>query len=287
MTGSGQAWKPTTIRRFIKAFPTSARTVLVETDAGKGYLKALGGPEGPHTLACEWVGTQLAKWFGLSTFDFAMIPVTEEDELPFDGGRALPGPAFITRGESGDQWSGDKKQLKRLANLEDISRLVVFDTWTLNCDRYSDPPEGVICRNRINRSNVFLSEEAPTGQLVLKAMDHTHCFTCGGELTKRLRHMDIIRDGRVFGLFPEFREFLDRSSVQQAATELGRLDRDTVVGFMQTIPPTEWDVTKEVQDALADLVLGRALFVADTIQCKLWPQLELGFDDAEETEHPL
>ena len=45
----------------------------METDAGKGYLKALGGPEGPHTLACEWVATQLARWFGLSTFDFAIL----------------------------------------------------------------------------------------------------------------------------------------------------------------------------------------------------------------------
>ena len=63
------------------------------------------------------------------------------------------------------------------------------------------------------------------------------------------------------------------------------MDRDAVIGFTQTIPK-EWDMTKEVQDALIDLVVGRALFVADTIESRLWPQMKLGFDNVEETEHP-
>ena len=93
-----QPWKPSTIKRFIKAFPTSACTVLVETDAGKGYLKALGNNEGPYILACEWIGTQLAAWFGLSTFDFAMFDVTNIDEIPFhNSSKAQVGRAFITQ----------------------------------------------------------------------------------------------------------------------------------------------------------------------------------------------
>jgi len=178
VSGSSRNWRPTTIRRFIRPFPTSACTALVETDAGPGYLKALGNPEGPHVLACEWVGTQLAKWFDLPTFDFSLITVAVEDEIPFaKGGLAEPGPAFITRAESGEPWSAHESQLKRIANPEDIARLVVFDTWTLNCDRYQPPPEGVAGRARVNWNNVFLSGEAPAGQLLLKAIDHTHCFT--------------------------------------------------------------------------------------------------------------
>ena len=43
-----------------------------------------------------------------------------------------------------------------------------------------DPP-------RINRDNVFLSNEvAPRGKVVLKAIDHTHCFTRGNALSARL-----------------------------------------------------------------------------------------------------
>ena len=105
MTGSSRNWRPTTVRRFIKSFPTSVCTALVETDAGPGYLKAMGNPEGPHVLACEWVGTQLAKRLGLSTFDFALIAVTPEDEIPFaKGGKPSPGQHSSrapSRGSSG------------------------------------------------------------------------------------------------------------------------------------------------------------------------------------------
>ncbi len=196
---SKKPWNPTTIKRFIKAFPTSACTAQVETDVGKGYIKALGGPEGPHTLACEWVATQLARWFGLSAFDFAIIPVTDDDEIPFyKGGKAQVGPAFITRAESGEPWGGTERQLDKLINPQDISRLVVFDTWTLNCDRHSLPTDGKIGKPRVKRNNVFLSEEAPDGQLLLKAMDHTHCFTCGRPLSRSLRNIDNIKDPRVF-----------------------------------------------------------------------------------------
>ncbi len=226
----------------------------------------------------------MARWLGLPTLDFALIHVTEEDEIPFArGGQGKPGPAFITRAESGEQWSGDKRQLRRLTNPEDISRLVVFDTWTLNCDRYSESPKRGMHPPRVNRSNVFLSEEAPSGELLLKAIDHTHCFTCGRPLTRRLRHIDSKKDERVFGLFPEFREFCDRTNVRQASSDLRRIDRPTVATMTKTIP-TEWDVEKDVQEALVDLILDRALFVADSIEGKLWPQRQLPFDAPEETE---
>jgi hypothetical protein len=61
MVSASPSWQPTTVRRFIKALETATGTVIVETDQGEGYLKPLGNPEGPHVLACEWVGTQLAR----------------------------------------------------------------------------------------------------------------------------------------------------------------------------------------------------------------------------------
>jgi hypothetical protein len=285
-TPKAQLWIPTRIRRFVKAIKSSACTAQVETDAGPGYLKALGGPEGPHTLACDWIATHLAKWFGLSTFDCAIIEVTAEDEIPFHNGAvAQPGPAFITRAESGEPWSGKKRQLKRLINPQDISRLVVFDTWTLNCDRYGPREEGKMGKPRINRNNVFLSEEAPEGHFMLKAMDHTHCFTCGRELSRQLRNIDRIRDPRIFGLFPEFRPLLDRVQVEQAAKDLRTLDKAEVVRIIHSIPK-EWRVTSEAMNALVDLVVGRASYVAETIVEALWPQRDLGFDNPGEAEQP-
>ena len=100
-------WQPTEILRFIRNFDTGTEAVLVLTDAGEGYLKARGNVGGEHCLACEWVATHLARWFKLPTFDYALIEVTDLDEIPlFRGGHAQPGPAFITRAESGEPWSG-------------------------------------------------------------------------------------------------------------------------------------------------------------------------------------
>jgi len=73
------AWQPTTIRRPDEAFSTATETVRVTTNAGPGYLKALGNRGGPHYLAADWFGTQLAGWLGLPTFEFTIIQVTPED----------------------------------------------------------------------------------------------------------------------------------------------------------------------------------------------------------------
>ncbi len=152
----------------------------------------------------------VARWIGLPTLDFAIIDVTVPELLPFyRGGFAATGPAFITRKERGVSWGGTERQLKQLINPEDISRLVVFDTWTRNWDRYS--PDG----RRINRDNVFLREDTPQGRFQLKAIDHTHCFTWGRELTRRLSNIEFVKDREVYGLFPEFRPFLDRKTVRR------------------------------------------------------------------------
>ena len=282
-------WQPTTIKRFIRGFPTSGHTALVDTDVGQGYLKALGGEEGSHTLACEWVASHLARWLGLSTFEFAIVTLDEFDEIPFFDlqgkrvGTAGRGPAFITRAESGETWSGDEKQLRSLVNPEHVSGLVVLDTWLLNCDRYSrksdeDPP-------RINRNNVFLSEEAPRGQLRLKAMDHTHCFTCGAALTKTLGRIDRIRDSRLYGMFPEFRSFIGekRDDVRAVAARLHDIRRAAVEPVVQSLPK-EWDVQESAADALIELIVRRGKHVAETIEQKIWPQLNLELPMDDKTE---
>ena len=105
-------------------------------------LKALGNHGGPHLLAAEWIGTHLARWFGLPTFDFGLITVTADDEIQFlNGQRALPGPAFITARAS-RVWCGAAPAgaLEKLVNPEDVGKLVLFDTSTRNCGSPSTRP---------------------------------------------------------------------------------------------------------------------------------------------------
>lgn len=68
-------WPPTTFLRHEDELDTSMGTARIVTDAGPAYIKAMGNRQGPHPLACEWVATHLAKWFGLTTFDFAIMEI--------------------------------------------------------------------------------------------------------------------------------------------------------------------------------------------------------------------
>jgi hypothetical protein len=243
---------------------TSTGATEVTTDAGRAYIKPMGNRQGPHVLATDWVGTHLAKWFGLSTFDVAIIRLdaTNVFELP-RGARAEPGPAFVARAEAGDAWGGGSKELETIINPQDITRLVVFDTWTLNCDRHHFDP---IAR-RPNHANIFLSTEGvEESRTRLIAMDHGLCFIRSGEdLTTRLAHIDKVQDEHVYGLFPEFRCWLRADIIQGCASRLNELDAKTASEMIETVP-TEWEVTQDARKAWVELVYRRAGFVADNVQ---------------------
>lgn len=275
------SWPPTRFVRFERSLKTSMRTAQIVTDAGKAYCKAMGNPEGPHALACECVGTRLAKWLGLPTFDCAILTLDDLDEIPFDdGGQASPGPAFVTRAQKGHPWGGTARELELVENPEDVAKLVVFDTWTLNCDRH---PADLDSR-KPNYDNVFLTEEgASPGHFRLIAMDHTHCFTCGRDLNERIASIDRTKDDRVYGLFPGFVPTVQaqRVAVEAAAERLRAFDGTVGTEIVSTIP-ADWQVSDTARAALVDLMTQRAGFVADNIIGSLagtcWPQGELDFD---------
>lgn len=252
-------WPPTAFRRFAKAIKTSTSPARIVTDAGPAYIKALGNPQGPHVLACDLVGTRLARWFGLQTFDDAILLLGETDEvLLHDGRRTLPGPAFATREERGMPWSGDEEDLALLDNPEDLSRLVVFDTWLRNCDRH--PPD--LTARRPNYDNVFFSAERASGRRFrLVAMDHGHCFTCGKELTAHTATIEAVRDERAYGRFPAFVSRLRADVVQDGLARLGALPQAVVEQSVAAIPAA-WDVASEARLALKMLITDRAAFLA-------------------------
>lgn len=265
---NGNGWHPTSITRAVSQYETATRTVRVDTDQGEGFLKALGNPEGPHALACELVGSLTADWLGLRTFDFAIVEVLGPDEVVISGRCAADvGPAFITRAEdTGFTWGGDGHSLSGLANPEDISGLVVLDTWLRNCDRYS--PDG----RRINLGNVFLLQKTiPVRRLELVAMDFTHSFTCGHPLDRRIGHLEKIRDEAIFGLFPEFRALLSRDQVSTLASRLATFSLTLARSFISQVP-VEWSVDGMTRGSWAKNLVDRAHFLADNIESILWPE---------------
>ena len=142
MLKCGSSWRPTELRRVIETFPSSTRVLQVMTDVGVGFLKGIGNPQGTQALACELVGTELAAWFGLDTVEFSLINVKDDDVLPLHNvGRTVQaGPAFICKLIDGDTWDGGDVYLSRLQSPSVVTKLIIFDTWIMNPDRY--PPRG-------------------------------------------------------------------------------------------------------------------------------------------------
>jgi hypothetical protein len=254
------------VLRVIESYDTSMGTTKVKTNASFAYLKALGNRQGPHALACEFVGSSLARWFGLSVPDFAILSLAPEAcfELP-RGIQTEPGPAFVSRHTPGRTWGGSVEELHNLVNPTDITRLVVFDTWVRNCDRHSPNPE----TRRPNYANVYLADTDRPEMSRLLAIDHTHCFDRVPDLTPRLARIDVVRDEATYGLFPAFAGFLDMGELIWCGSMLRELDREQIDAIVRQIP-SEWRVDTPAQAALTDLVYRRALFLADRIK-EGWP----------------
>jgi hypothetical protein len=199
----------------------------------------------------------------LPTFEIAILSVTDEDEIEFvSGQRAQSGPAFIAREVIGTTWGGTPEELEKVVNPSDIARLVLFDTWTRNCDRH--PPDD---NRKPNLNNVFFSyEETPLGQVRIIAMDHTHCFCCGRDLDQKLDHIDLVKDERIFGLFPGFKPYVHAhwDVLEAAVAKLPTIDPGWVETLVGGIPP-EWQVSQAGRIALVNQVCHRARYVADNI----------------------
>jgi HipA-like kinase len=227
-------WRPTRLTQVVESYDTSTGTTKIRTDASLAYIKVLGNRQGPHALASELVGTALARWFGLTVPDWDILDISAEAcfDLP-RGNRAAPGPAFVSRHVPGRTWGGSATELDDLENLDDLTRLVVFDTWVRNCDRH--PPD--LATRKPNYANVYLADTDRPGRSRLVAIDHTHCFDCGRDFSEHLSDIDKVKDEATYGLFPTFTRFLDPGTLAWAKATLGSLTAEVMAGVLSQVPP--------------------------------------------------
>jgi hypothetical protein len=262
-------WQPTKILRYIRSVDSSTKVARVRTDAGDAYMKAMGNPEGSHALARDFIGTSLAKWFGLPVFEFAIVEHDGVVDIPFDEKDrfASAGPAFLTRSHEGGPWSGSSKDLKRVENLEIITMLVIFDTWVRNRDRC--PPEGM--GRRPNYDNVFFSTEgASSGTFRIMAMDFTHCFSEADLLNQRVADIGNIQDEQVYGLFKPFIEHLQADILNEAIQRLSAVNAQTVSSYIKQVPK-EWQLDSETRKALEQFLIRRADFLINHLHQMMIP----------------
>jgi hypothetical protein len=268
-------WQPSRVIRAVDSANTSTGCTRVVTDAGDAYCKPLGNRQGPCVLASEWVCVRLAKWFGLATIDAAIIELTDDATFPLPDHKgskyhAGKGPCFITRATPGDKWDGSADRLTRLINPKDLSKLVVFDTWVTNRDRHH-PDYSV---RKPNIDNVYLAD-APKQKLELVAMDHTHCFGLkgGDEITIKLVEKTYAVDLLVYGLFPEFKGFIDTSALDQACVKLGSAAQSDIDPIIAQVPK-QWEVTAEAGAAWSAAILKRAKSLSADLKDKILQQVK-------------
>ena len=242
------SWTPTKIRWVDRCHDTGSEVVELMTDAGPGFAKLLGLP----------------------VFEHALLPYDGFPEITLHhGGRAEPGPAWITRKEEGFPWSGRTEDLTDLNNPDDLAAMVLLDLWTLNCDRYRPSPL------RINYGNVFLSRQhASSGKLRLVAMDHTHIFTCGRALTPAVAHVDRIQDSLRFGLFPGFGGQVSWARAHAAHKRMEAIAPETIRDVIARVP-REWQIDGPTRDALGRFLVQRKDWLIGSFPALIFDQPEL------------
>jgi hypothetical protein len=277
MTPDPSPWAPTRVTRVIRGLDTSTGALYVMTDAGRAYAKTLGNPEGPDALISEWIGTGLARWLGLPTFDVAVVDYPEElrSKLP-KGCETQAGPAFVAREVRGRSWGGGEDDLTLVENPEVISGLVVVDMWTRNHDRFAEDGDS----QRRNVRNVFFCEEgARRGRYRLLAMDHSECFRTGRALAaKGLFAFDAVHDERLYGLFPEFRSYVTREDVRPYVDRLNDFNGQAFDEAARGVPAA-WGLRSETREALRTFCVDRAKFLVRGVEkiledaCRWHPEL--------------
>lgn len=263
-----EPWNPTVIERVVQVFGTSTVPAYVKTDAGYGYAKALGNPEGPIVLTCDWLGVSLAALLGIPAVEPAIVRLHEAlcwsldpDDPKSD--RVLPGPAFVTREVKATVWDGSSEMLNAVANSEMLTGLLVLDTWLRNADRYS--PDG----RRENVNNVLLAEEgAPKGKYRVVAMDFSHAVTGGYSLSSKHVGIDAVRDERIYGCFPAFRPYLQLRHAEEFTARMREVRQDQVRQIVSQAPPA-WGVPEEFRARLVSFVVQRADYLADKLAVRL------------------
>lgn len=226
------------------------------SDVGEVMVKHVDNPLGPPALLCELIGTRLAAWLGLRTFEAFVVPFPRA--LLVDGARPQDEPpAFVTLFTAGRPWSGTANDLERAGNREDVAGFVLFDTWTRNRDRYWAGRGDV----RKNLGNVFLADDGPT----LMAIDHTECFKSMRSLGPWVGHIESVRDSDIFGLFPGFGPHMRRAALQTYVDRLGAFGRTELDAILSEVPAAWWN-SSALRPALESAILERGRFVCEHLR---------------------
>lgn len=214
---------------------------------------------------------------GLRVPEFAVIEISDLD-IPMVGRGVMGrGPAFISRSiDDAFVADGTDAPLKRLIDPGAPSRMVIFDTWIRNYDRW--PPEGSIFEP--NRDNLLFTSQGR--KLDLVAIDHSHCFV-EGRLEDQIGEEITREDVRVHGNFPEFASFITEPDVMSAVARLREISPRDVREIVDSVP-VAWGVSAATRNEWFNVICYRAALVANTAPDQLLRQNRLDLEEGGEGE---
>ncbi|MEJ5084816.1 HipA family kinase [Brucella pseudogrignonensis] len=270
---AGIHWQPHAIERIHEVKGTSTKPLKAVTDAGVALIKYIGNPAGEDALISELIGSELANLVGLDTPAFAVvnIPRTEIDAV---GSIAEAGPAFFSKWEQSFSLAPNSQILRNVRDTKKIVLLVIFDTWIRNKDRFCSDYNGQYENNNFDNI-LFIPDKRKTKLMVI---DQTHAFAETGleyELDDGWANEEII-----FGLFDEFKPFLNRNDIEFALNAISRIDANTIESICQSTPK-EWGMTSTLAKRLTECLIARGRNMQNWAMNSLLDQLELNLDGKE------
>jgi hypothetical protein len=265
MLACGTIYQPSEITREIELFPSSTRPARVDTDVGQGFIKGTSNPQGVHCLVSELIAAELGVWMGLSIPPFAIVQNCDINIQMMSHGGFIEAPLFFSSAINGTPRDTGTTFLKRLQKPEDVAKLVIFDTWIRNNDRFVP--------GNPNSDNLLYSESTKGRKYSLVPIDHSHCFI-DNSFDTDLPDIELTNDETVYGLYPEFASFITSQYVADAIAHLSTLDRHFVEECVNSVPP-EWDMSAGSRTNTIEFICARAEYVVNTISEKIVDAPEL------------
>lgn len=262
-------WRPKKLIRIVKVLNTSTKPALVDTDQGLGLLKYLGNPQGTDALIAEKLAADLAQNLLIPAPCHSLITVDQYDLTEY-GTQIDPGSAFISKWMNpATTFSPESAMLGQLRETGFVSRLVVFDTWIKNTDRFSPAPGS----SEPNYDNLlFVPDKQKVNALVI---DHTHAFvetTFEDEITLE----DWWSDETVLGIFPNLATLLDQSKVLKEIEAVNDFCANGLKEVIECIP-RDWHLSQAARSALNENLTKRAEHLASWLPTELFGQQEMNY----------
>ncbi len=264
-------FQPTALRREIESYDSSTRPCLVDTNSGQAIVKAANNPAGPSAIVSEIVCAELGKWFGLSIPDFCVLNEINLQLALGNTGKFFEKPVFASKYQIAETRDVSGKMLEKLENVHDISKLVIFDTWIRNYDRYD-----AVYQHK-NSDNYLLKQIGNTTKYELIVIDHSHCISLDS-INDVNDWADLTEDETIYGLFPEFRPYITNQHVTSALKKLSELDDIHVEEIVNSIP-LRLGINRSSKESLRNFICERAEFLVATFSERIFAQLDLQYDE--------